>query len=157
MRFIRARPWPERPVSGANRRGRQGRAHTGPRRFGARPTVTVWAVFLVDEVRFEQLVGDALDSLPPALGEMMENIVVVVEDVHPEEDLLGLYEGVPLTERDDYGGMAMPDRVTVYRLPICEICDNEDELLDEIMVTVVHEVAHHFGIDDETLHQLGWD
>ncbi len=114
-------------------------------------------MFLIEEVRFERLVGEALDSLPAALGEMMENIVVVVEDAHPEEDLLGLYEGVPLTERDDYGGMAMPDRVTVYRLPICEICDNEDELLDEIMVTVVHEVAHHFGIDDETLHQLGWD
>ncbi|MXW95456.1 MAG: metallopeptidase family protein [Acidimicrobiaceae bacterium] len=88
---------------------------------------------------------------------MMENIVVVVEDAHPEEDLLGLYEGVPLTERDDYGGMTMPDRVTLYRLPICGVCDNEDELLDEIMVTVVHEVAHHFGIDDDTLHQLGWD
>ena len=144
-------------MSEANRSGRQGRADPRRQRLGARPTVTVWAVFLVDEVRFEQLVGDALDSLPPALGEMMENIVVVVEDVHPDEDLLGLYEGVPLTEREDYGGMAMPDRVTVYRLPICEICDNEDELLDEIMVTVVHEVAHHFGIDDETLHQLGWD
>ena len=115
------------------------------------------AVFTIDTARFEHLVGEALDSLPPALGEMMENIVVVVEDAHPDEDLLGLYEGVPLTEREDYGGLAMPDRVTVYRLPICQICDSEDELLDEIMVTVVHEVAHHFGIDDETLHQLGWD
>ena len=112
---------------------------------------------MIDAARFEQLVGEALDSLPVALGEMMENIVVVVEDAHPDEDLLGLYEGVPLTEREDYGGMAMPDRVTVYRLPICQICDTEDELLEEIMVTVVHEVAHHFGIDDDTLHQLGWD
>ena len=112
---------------------------------------------MIDAARFEHLVGQALDSLPPALGEMMENIVVVVEDAHPDEDLLGLYEGVPLTEREDYGGMAMPDRVTVYRLPICQICDREDELLDEVMVTVVHEVAHHFGIDDETLHQLDWD
>ena len=101
--------------------------------------------------------GDALDRLPAALGEMMENIVVVVEDAHPDEDLLGLYEGVPLTERENYGGLAMPDRVTVYRLAICAICDSEDDLLDEIMVTVVHEVAHHFGIDDETLHHLGWD
>ena len=114
-------------------------------------------MFLIDAVRFERLVGDALDSLPPALGEMMENIVVVVEDAHPDEDLLGLYEGVPLTEREDYGGLAMPDRVTVYRLPICEISDSEDELLEQIMITVVHEVAHHFGIDDDTLHQLGWD
>ena len=114
-------------------------------------------MFLIDEARFERLVGEALDSLPPALGEMMENIAVVVEDAHPDEDLLGLYEGVPLTERDDYGGMAMPDLVTVYRLAICAACGSEEELLDEITVTVVHEVAHHFGIDDETLHQLGWD
>ena len=114
-------------------------------------------MFLIDEARFEQLVGEALDALPSALGHMMENIVVVVEDAHPYEDLLGLYEGVPLTEREDYGGLAMPDRVTVYRLPICEMCNSEEELQTEIMVTVVHEVAHHFGIDDETLHQLGWD
>ena len=114
-------------------------------------------VFLIDEGDFERLVGEALDSLPAALGEMMENVVVVVEDAHPDEDLLGLYEGVPLTERQDYGGLAMPDRVTVYRLPICAICNSEDELIDEVTVTVVHEVAHHFGIDDETLHRLGWD
>ena len=114
-------------------------------------------MFLIDASRFERLVGEALDSLPAALGEMMENIVVVVEDAHPDEDLLGLYEGVPLTEREDYGGLAMPDRVTVYRLPICAMCDSEEELIDEIGVTVVHEVAHHFGIDDDTLHQLGWD
>lgn len=112
---------------------------------------------MIDEVRFERLVGEALDSLPPELGEMMENVAVVVEDAHADEDLLGLYEGVPLTERGDYGGMAMPDRVTVYRLPICAICYSEEELLDQIAVTVVHEVAHHFGIDDETLENLGWD
>ena len=112
---------------------------------------------MIDSARFERLVGEALDSLPAALGEMMENIAVMVEDAHPGEDLLGLYEGVPLTEREDYGGLAMPDRVTVYRLPICQICHSEEELLEEIAVTVIHEVAHHFGIDDETLHQLGWD
>ncbi len=112
---------------------------------------------MIDGARFERLVGEALDSLPPELGEMMENVAVVVEDVHPDEDLLGLYEGVPLTERGDYGGMAMPDRVTVYRLPICAICDSEEELLDQVTVTVVHEVAHHFGIDDDTLEELGWD
>ena len=113
-------------------------------------------MFLIDAADFERLVGDALDSLPSELGELMENVAVVVEDAHPSEGLLGLYEGVPLTERDDYGGLAMPDRVTVYRLAICAICDTEQELRDEIGVTVVHEVAHHFGIDDETLHQLGW-
>ena len=113
-------------------------------------------VFLIDAADFERLVGEALDSLPAALGEMMENIAVVVEDAHPDEDLLGLYEGVPLTEREDYGGFAMPDRVTVYRLPICAVCDDEEELVEEITVTVVHEVAHHFGIDDESLCRLGW-
>ena len=111
----------------------------------------------MDEARFERLVAEALDSLPLSLGEMMDNVAVVVEDVHPDEDLLGLYEGVPLTERQDYGGWAMPDRVTLYRLAICAACDTEDDLIDEIAVTVVHEIAHHFGIDDDTLHDLGWD
>lgn len=114
------------------------------------------AVYVIDEARFEQLVGEALDSLPAALGEMMDNVVLVVEDASSEGGLLGLYEGVPLTEREDYGGMAMPDRVTLYRLAICAMCDSEAELVEEITVTVVHEVAHHFGIDDDTLHDLGW-
>ena len=111
---------------------------------------------MIEEARFERLVGEALDALPPALGEMMDNVAVVVEDAHPDEDLLGLYEGVPLTEREDYGGLAMPDRVTLYRLAICAMCDSEAELVEEITVTVVHEVAHHFGIDDHKLHELGW-
>ncbi len=110
----------------------------------------------VDRGRFELLVGDALDSLPVELGELMENVAVVVEDSHPTEDLLGLYEGVPLTERDDYGGLAMPDKITLYREPLCEICNDQEELVEEIAVTMVHEVAHHFGIDDDTLHDLGW-
>lgn len=114
-------------------------------------------MFVVDEARFEQLVAEALDSLPPALGELMDNVAVVVEDVNPYEDLLGLYEGVPLTEREDYGGWVMPDRVTLYRLAICAVCDTEQDLTEEILVTVVHEIAHHFGIDDDTLHDLGWD
>ena len=87
---------------------------------------------------------------------MMDNVVVVVEDAHPEEGLLGLYEGVPLTEREQYGGMTMPDRVTIYRLAICAGCHSEAELREEVLVTVVHEVAHHFGIDDNTLHGPGW-
>ena len=114
-------------------------------------------MFLVDEVRFEDFVAEALDSLPPSLGELMDNVVVVVEDINPDDDLLGLYEGVPLTERMDYGGLAMPDRVTLYRMPICAMCDTEEELIAEITVTVVHEVAHHFGLDDDLLHELGWD
>lgn len=106
--------------------------------------------------RFERLVADALDALPPELGRLMENVAVVVADFHPQEDLLGLYEGVPLTEREDYGGLVMPDVITLYRLPLCAISAHEEELVEEISVTVVHEVAHHFGIDDESLHAWGW-
>jgi predicted Zn-dependent protease with MMP-like domain len=106
--------------------------------------------------RFERLVADALDALPRELGGLMENVAVVVHDRHPSEDLLGLYEGIPLTERDDYGGLVMPDVISVYRLPLCQICADEAELVDEIAVTVVHEIAHHFGIDDESLHAWGW-
>lgn len=105
---------------------------------------------------FERLVGDALDVLPEELGRLMENVAVVVEDRHPTEDLLGLYEGVPLTERDDYGGLVMPDLVTLYRLSLCEFVRNEEELVEEVAVTVVHEIAHHFGIDDDKLHEWGW-
>ncbi len=100
--------------------------------------------------------ADALDALPEELGRLMQNVAVVVEDHHPTEDLLGLYEGVPLTERDDYGGLVMPDVITLYRRPLCASVDGLDELVEEVMVTVVHEVAHHFGIDDDRLHSWGW-
>ncbi|MFQ5558493.1 MAG: metallopeptidase family protein [Acidimicrobiales bacterium] len=110
----------------------------------------------MDPRRFELLVSDALDSLPSGLGRLMDNVAVVVEDRHPTEELLGLYEGVPLTEREEYGGLVMPDRVTIYRLPICEMCADADEVREEVAITVVHEIAHHFGIDDDTLHDLGW-
>lgn len=106
--------------------------------------------------RFERLVADALDTLPGPLGALMENVAIVVEDEHPTEDLLGLYEGVPLTERGDYGGMVMPDMITLYRIPLCEFVRDEDQLVEEVTVTVVHEVAHHFGIDDDKLHEWGW-
>ncbi len=85
----------------------------------------------------------------------MQNVVVVVEDRHPE-DLLGLYEGIPLTEREDYGAMATPDVITLYRLTHCEVADDLDDLIGAVEVTVVHEVAHHFGIDDDLLHKWGW-
>ncbi len=110
----------------------------------------------VDRHRFEKLVADALDALPPELGHLMENVAVVVEDRHRSEDLLGLYEGVPLTEREDYGGLVMPDVITLYRRPLCELAHDLEELVEEIAVTVVHEVAHHFGIGDDRLHAWGW-
>jgi len=113
-------------------------------------------VEIIDRRRFERIVGDALDALPPELGELMDNVAIVVENNHPTEDLLGLYEGVPLTERDDYGGLVMPDVITLYRLPLCAFARDLDELVEEIGVTVVHEVAHHFGIDDDRLHEWGW-
>lgn len=112
----------------------------------------------MDPRRFEELVGEALDELPAELLAAMDNVVVLVEDRHPEEtDLLGLYEGVALTERtSDYGGV-LPDRITLYRDALVEMCgDDEDELREEVAITVVHEIAHHFGIDDATLHRLGW-
>ncbi len=106
---------------------------------------------------FERMVADALDSLPPALLELLDNVVVMVEDQHPTEDLFGLYEGIPLTERELYGGLELPDRITIYRLPLCEECSSAEHVVEEVRVTVVHELAHHFGIDDDRLHELGWD
>lgn len=107
--------------------------------------------------RFEELVAEALDSVPAELARMMDNVVVLVEDRNTEEpDLLGLYEGVALTERfHDYAG-ALPDRIVIYRDPTLACCDCEDDVVEEVAITVVHEIAHHFGIDDRRLHQLGW-
>lgn len=111
----------------------------------------------IDEAAFEELVGDALDSLPDEFLDLLDNVVILVEDEHPEEELLGLYDGVPHTERDDYGGFVMPDRITLYRLTLCDHVEDVEELAEEVLVTVVHEIAHHFGIDDDRLHELGWD
>ena len=107
--------------------------------------------------RFEELVADALDEVPPDLMALLDNVVVLVEDRNPDEpDLLGLYEGYALTERGaDYGG-TLPDRIMIYREAICDICDTEEDVVEEVTITVVHEIAHHFGIDDDKLHALGW-
>ncbi len=110
----------------------------------------------LDRSEFEELVADALDELPEELGRLLDNVVIVVEDEHDDEELYGLYEGIPLTERDDYGDLTLPDRITLYRLPLCRDSEDREILQEEVLVTVVHEVAHHFGIDDERLHQLGW-
>jgi predicted Zn-dependent protease with MMP-like domain len=111
-------------------------------------------VDVLPRYRFERLVADALDDLPDELAAVLDNVVVVVEDRHPDEPLLlGLYDGVPHTERSGEEG---PDVVTIYRLALCEMCLDEDDLAEEIYVTVVHELAHAAGIDDERLHELGW-
>ncbi|MDP9388709.1 MAG: metallopeptidase family protein [Actinomycetota bacterium] len=106
--------------------------------------------------RFAELVAEALDGLPPDLGRLMDNVAVVVDDVSPPGSLLGLYEGIPLTERYEYGGLALPDRITIFRRAICAAADGEDEVVEQVRITVVHEVAHHFGIDDDRLDALGW-
>ncbi len=110
----------------------------------------------VSPERFEELVADALDEIPEELGQLMENVWVTVEDVPEVPGLLGLYDGVPLTEREAYGGMVMPDRITLYRLPICAMSRSEDDVVEVVRDTVIHEVAHHFGIDDDRLDELGW-
>ncbi|WP_337830997.1 metallopeptidase family protein [Pseudonocardia sp. TMWB2A] len=107
--------------------------------------------------RFDELVGEALDLVPAELAAAMDNVVVLVEPRHLDEpDLLGLYEGVALTERTaDYAG-ELPDRITVFRDAVLDFCDDEEEVIDEVAITVVHEIAHHFGISEEKLHELGW-
>lgn len=106
--------------------------------------------------RFEELVSDALDAIPAELGRLMRNVAVLVEDDPPEPDLLGRYEGIPLTERGTTYAGVLPDVIWIYRRPICGICRTEADVVDEVGVTVIHEVAHHFGIDDDRLHELGW-
>jgi predicted Zn-dependent protease with MMP-like domain len=111
----------------------------------------------VSPQEFEELVSDALDTLPPELAAQFSNVVVVVEDENEEEpDILGLYEGIALTERESYGGV-LPDRISLYRIPLCLMAEDLDHLIEEIAITVVHEFAHHVGIDDDRLHELGWD
>ena len=108
--------------------------------------------------RFEELVSEALDSIPPELARLLSNCVVLVEDDVPagSPSLLGLYEGTPLTERGQWYSGVLPDRITVYRLPILRMCANDQDVVDEVRITVIHEIAHHFGIDEDRLHELGW-
>jgi predicted Zn-dependent protease with MMP-like domain len=111
----------------------------------------------MSRTRFEELVADALDLIPPEFATAMDNVVVLVEDRDPANPtLLGLYHGIALTERTSHYSGALPDRITIYREPILEMCDSEPEVVEEVAITVVHEIAHHFGIDDARLHELGW-
>ena len=120
--------------------------------------------FPMSENDFEAAVSDALDRIPPELAKTMSNVAIFIEDDYtpqPGEDpdtvLLGLYEGVPLTERDSWWDAgSLPDRITIFRQPILDICTSREDVIEEVTVTVVHEIAHHFGISDERLHALGW-
>ncbi|MDQ3615863.1 MAG: metallopeptidase family protein [Actinomycetota bacterium] len=108
--------------------------------------------------RFEELIAQALDSVPEELATLVDNVVVLVEDCAPapDEDLLGLYDGTPLTERDSMYAGVTPDRITIFSAPILAMCTSEDQVVEEVRITVVHEIAHHFGIDDDRLHELGY-
>lgn len=110
------------------------------------------------EREFDELVATALDEIPDELASLMDNVVVLVEDEPPPEasGLLGLYEGTPLTERGQWYAGVLPDTIRLFRRPILRLCETHDDAVEEVLVTVVHEVAHHFGIDDARLHELGW-
>ena len=112
----------------------------------------------VDEERFAELVGQAFDTLPPELAALMDNVVLFIEDDAPEDDpdLLGLYDGIALTERWGAPMMELPDRIFIFRNNLLDMCESVEQLEDEVRITVVHEVAHHFGIDDDRLHELGY-
>jgi predicted Zn-dependent protease with MMP-like domain len=114
-------------------------------------------VIAVSREDFEALVGEALDQIPDELARLMDNVVVLVEDHPPAgRSLLGLYHGVPLTERGQYYAGMLPDTITIYRMPILRMCHSPAEAVEQVRVTVVHEVAHHFGIDDDRLDELGY-
>lgn len=112
----------------------------------------------IGEERFAQLAEEAFASIPPELARMLDNVVLFIEDDAPADDpdLLGYYDGIALTERDTTYGGVLPDRIVVCRRPTLEMCETEDEVVEEVRITVVHEIAHHFGIDDTRLHELGY-
>ena len=113
----------------------------------------------VDAEQFETLVSLALDQVPAQLADLMDNCVVLVEDRPPADapaDLLGLYEGIPLTERGEFYSAVLPDRVYIFREPTLAISRTYKEVVEQVHITVVHEIAHHFGIDDDRLHELGY-
>ena len=114
-------------------------------------------MFVVPNDRFDELVGDALESIPAELRSAMDNVAIIVEDEAVGRHLFGLYEGIPLTKRlsSSYSGV-MPDRITLYQREICRVCKSEDDVRAQVRKTVIHEIAHHFGIGDMRLHELGW-
>ncbi|GAA4484319.1 metallopeptidase family protein [Rhodococcus olei] len=111
----------------------------------------------MSEARFDELVSEALDLIPPELARAIDNVVVLVDDRDPDDPgLLGLYHGIALTERDSHYGGSLPDTITIYRDAILDICADEQQVVDEVAITVIHEVAHYFGIEEDRLHELGW-
>jgi predicted Zn-dependent protease with MMP-like domain len=113
-------------------------------------------VIEIDPDKFEEMVASALDGLPEEFGRLMRNVAVTVENGPGPRGLLGLYQGVPLTSRTTGYAGVLPDRITIFRLAICAICNTEDEVRDQVRRTVIHEVGHYFGIGDDRLRELGW-
>jgi len=113
-------------------------------------------VVYIEPGRFEDMVATALDGLPEELGKLMRNVAVTVEHGPGPPGLLGLYQGVPLTSRTSQYAGVLPDRITIYRRAICAICSTEEQVADRVRRTVIHEIAHHFGIGDDRLRELGW-
>jgi predicted Zn-dependent protease with MMP-like domain len=108
-------------------------------------------------VSFDDHVKAALDSLPADIASALDNIVLLIEDEHPDDpDLFGLYEGIPLPERGDMAG-ELPDRITIFRIPLEEEFPDPADLEREIRITVLHEIGHYFGLDEDRLAQLGYD
>ncbi|GAA2091953.1 metallopeptidase family protein [Microlunatus panaciterrae] len=108
---------------------------------------------------FEQLVLEAMDQVPDELATLVDNCVILVEDYPPPEqppDTLGFYDGIPLTERGGWYGGVLPDRIYIFRHPTLAICDSREQVTREVRITVVHEIAHHFGVSDARLHELGY-
>ena len=120
------------------------------------PAGIIDSVVTVSPERFDELVADALDGIPESLGRYMDNVAVIVEDRAPPGRLLGLYEGIPLTARGNGYSGVMPDRITIFMQTICAASRDEAEVVETVRRTVIHEVAHHFGIDDDRLSELGW-
>lgn len=110
----------------------------------------------VEPERFEEMVREALDGLPDDLGKILANVAVTVDLEGGRPGLLGLYQGIPLTRRTTSYGGVLPDRITIYRRAICARCRSEDEVVDQVRRTVIHEIGHHFGIGDARLRELGW-
>ncbi|RPK61796.1 Possibl zinc metallo-peptidase [Streptomyces sp. ADI96-02] len=139
----------------ARRGGRAEPLTAGPRRAAVRDN---GRVLEMTREQFEELVSQALDRIPPELTRLMDNVAVFVEDEPDpgDPDLLGLYEGTPLTDRGEWYAGVLPDRITIYRGPTLRMCESEDDVVAETEITVVHEIAHHFGIDDDRLHALGY-
>ncbi|WP_018024989.1 metallopeptidase family protein [Corynebacterium ulceribovis] len=111
----------------------------------------------VSDDRFEELVEAGLDRIPPQLLRRMDNVAIIISDRHPDSPhILGLYEGVGLTERAANHAGFLPDVISIFRESLFDYCSSEEELVEQVAVTVIHEIGHHFGLDDDELHRLGW-